>query len=112
MLGLAWFFMLYMWLNMLWIIKYKLSLPKFFWNKILNIKNPVLSAINLETTDRWGVNRRNIITYEIMGHREKVHYSTLVKIWASKCRGTPDNIIFNKHLIKGNSLPKIPQCKF
>jgi len=86
--------------------------PIYYREGYISIKNPVVSAINLEITDRWGINRRNIITYEIMGHKEKVNYSTLVKIWASNCRGTPDNIIFNKHLIKGNTLPKIPQCKF
>ncbi|MDD3985715.1 MAG: hypothetical protein PHY59_07540 [Methanobacterium sp.] len=86
--------------------------PIYYRNGYASIRNPILSAINLETTDRWGINRRNIITYEIMNHKEKVYYSTLVKIWASNCRGTPDNIIYNGHLIKGNRLPKIPKIKF
>ena len=47
-----------------------------------------------------------------MKHKEKANYSSQVKIWASNCRGTPDNIIFNGHLIKGNSLPRIPNRKY
>ena len=89
-----------------------LNHPAYYRNGYISTSNPVSSAINLETTDRWGINRRNIITYEVMNHKEKVNYSTMVKIWASNCRGTPDNIIFNGHLIKGNSLPRIPNKKF
>ncbi len=86
--------------------------PAYYRNGYISTSNPVSSAISLETTDRWGINRRNIITYAVMKHKEKVSYSTLVKIWASNCRGTPDNIIFNRHLIKGNSLPRIPNRKY
>lgn len=45
LLLLAWVFMLYMWLNMLWFVKFKLSMPKAFWNKILSIKNPAFAPI-------------------------------------------------------------------
>lgn len=45
LLLLAWIFMLYMWLNMLGFVKFKLSMPKAFWNKILSIKNPVFAPI-------------------------------------------------------------------
>ena len=86
--------------------------PAYYRNGYISTSNPVSSAINLETSDRWGINRRNIITYEVMNHKEKFNYSTMVKIWASNCRGTPDNIIFNGHLIKGNYLPRIPNKKY
>lgn len=45
LLLLAWIFMFYMWLNMLGFVKFKLSMPKIFWNKILSIKNPVFAPI-------------------------------------------------------------------
>lgn len=45
LLLLAWVFMLYMWLNMLGFVKFKLSMPKAFWNKILSIKNPAFAPI-------------------------------------------------------------------
>lgn len=45
LLLLAWIFMFYMWLNMLGFVKFKLSMPKIFWNKILNIKNPKFAPI-------------------------------------------------------------------
>ena len=70
--------------------------------------NPVSSAINLEASDRWGLNRRNIITYQVMN----TNFSTQVKIWASTCRRTPDNIYFGGKKIGKNTLPKIPLKKF
>lgn len=45
LLLLAWVFMFYMWLNMLGFVKFKLSMPKVFWNKILSIKNPAFAPI-------------------------------------------------------------------
>ena len=86
--------------------------PAFYRSGYTSTVNPVSSVINLATTDRWGVNRRNIITYEVIRYKDVVNYSTLVKVWASTCRGTPDNIIFGGHLIKGYNLPKIPNKKF
>jgi hypothetical protein len=86
--------------------------PAYYRNGYTSTTNPVFSAINLATTDRWGVNRRNIITYEVTNYKGKVNNSTLVKIWASTCRGTPDNIIFRGKTIEGYKLPKIPNKKF
>lgn len=49
LLLVAWFLMLYMWLNTLNILpsitRFWLNMPKFFWNKILNIKNPIFAPI-------------------------------------------------------------------
>lgn len=45
LLLLAWIFMLYMWLNMLWFVKFKLSMPKSFGGKILSIKNPAFAPV-------------------------------------------------------------------
>lgn len=49
LLLLAWILMLYMWLNTLNILpsitKFWITMPKFLWNKILNIKNPAFAPI-------------------------------------------------------------------
>jgi hypothetical protein len=86
--------------------------PAYYRNGYVSTKNPLASSINLATTDRWGVNRRNIITYEVTKYKDLVNYSTLVKIWASTCRGTPDNIVFGGKTIGGYKLPKIPNKKY
>ena len=78
--------------------------------------NPVSSAIHLAGTDRYGVNRRNIITYNV----QNIHNSTEVNIWASydggtlikRYRGKPDNIIFRGHKIYASTLPRIPSKKY
>ncbi len=78
--------------------------PEYYRTGYTSTLNPVASAIDLETTDGWGVNRRNIITYEVIMD----NYATNVKIWASTCRLTPDNIIFLGQTIWKNSIPGIP----
>lgn len=78
--------------------------------------NSVSSAIHLAGTDRYGVNRRNIITYNV----QNIHNSTEINIWASydggklikRYRGKPDNIIFRGHKIYANTLPRIPSKKY
>ncbi|HEX3014551.1 MAG TPA: hypothetical protein VHO92_09840 [Methanobacterium sp.] len=78
--------------------------------------NPVSSAIHLAGTDRYGINRRNIITYKV----QNIHNSTEVNIWASydggklikRYRGKPDNIIFRGHEIYAGTLPRIPSKKY
>lgn len=45
LLFIAGIFMITMWLNMLWIIKMKIWMPKIFGNKILSIKNPAFAPI-------------------------------------------------------------------
>ena len=78
--------------------------PGYYRSGYTSVSDPVYSAIHLETTDGWGLNRRNIMTYLV----SNVNYSTQVKIWASTCRSTPDNIIFGGKTISKYSLPKIP----
>ena len=90
--------------------------PVYYRQGIITKKaNPVSSAIHLAGTDRYGVNRRNIITYEV----QNVDNSTEVNIWASydggklikRYRGKPDNIIFRGHKIYASTLPRIPSKK-
>lgn len=45
LLAVAWIFMLFMWLNLLSILNFKLSINKFLWNKILSIKKPIFAPI-------------------------------------------------------------------
>jgi hypothetical protein len=78
--------------------------PSYYRSGYISTVNPISSAISLETTDKYGINRRNIITYQVMN----INYSTQVKIWASTCRGTPDGIIFGSKTISKYSIPKIP----
>jgi Bacterial Ig-like domain len=82
--------------------------PIFYRSGYTNKIDPVSSAIHIETTDRWGLNRRNIITYNVTS----TYFSTNVKIWASTCRRTPDNIIFGGKKIGKYTLPHIPNKKF
>jgi hypothetical protein len=82
--------------------------PSYYRSGYTSISNPVSSAISLAISDRWGVNRRNIITYEVMN----IINSTQVKIWASTCRGTPDNIIFMGKTIGKYTIPRIPNKKY
>ena len=82
--------------------------PYYYRNGYTSTSNPIASAINLATTDRWGLNRRNIITYQIMN----INYTTQVKIYASTCRGTPDNIFFLGQKIGKYTLPRIPNKKY
>lgn len=78
--------------------------------------NPVSKALYLAGTDKWGVNRRNIITYKV----ENIYSSTEINVWASydggklvhRNRGHPDNIIFRGHKIYAKSLPRIMGKKF
>ena len=78
--------------------------------------NPVSSAIHIAGTDRYGVNRRNIITYKV----QNIHNSTEVNVWATfdggklikRYMGKPDNIIFRGHKIYANTLPRIPSKKY
>lgn len=93
--------------------------PRYYRSGLLSstkLSNPVNSAIYLAGTDRWGVNRRNIITYEV----KNILNITRINIWASfdggklikRYRGKPDNIIFAGRVIYAKSLPRIPSKKF
>lgn len=79
--------------------------------------NPVSAAIYIAGTDRWGVNRRNILTYEV----KNINYNSRVRIWATydngkllgrRSRGRPDNIIFRGRKISAKSIPTISRKKF
>lgn len=91
--------------------------PRYYRQGFIKSKsNPVNSAICLAGTDRWGVNRRNVITYDL----QNIDNYTKVKVWASfdggklikRNRGRPDNIIFRGHKIYAKSLPRIPSKKY
>jgi hypothetical protein len=64
--------------------------------------DPVYSVINLALTDKWGINRRNILTYQIF--KDVNSGSTRVYVYASRTRFS-DNIIFQNQLINGSILP-------
>ncbi len=91
--------------------------PTYYRKGIISKKsNPVSYAVYLAGTDRYGINRRNIITYYI----KNIHNSTEVNVWASydggklikRYRGKPDNIIFRGHKIYAGTLPRIPYKKY
>ena len=93
--------------------------PSYYRKGIYTIKksNLVDAAIYIASTDKWGFNRRNIITYDV----KKIANSTNIKIWASfdtgkniarATRGQADNIIYKNIKTKANSIPKIPNKKF
>jgi len=81
-----------------------------------NKSSLVDSAIYTAATDRWGVNRRNIIAYDV----KKMDKTTNVKIWASNDDGRyvgrktmrADNIIYKGTTTKASSIPKIPSKKY
>ena len=52
----------------------------------------VYSNINLALTDGWGVNHRDIITYQVI--RDMDDYTTYIKVYASRTLYS-DNIVFN-----------------
>lgn len=90
--------------------------PTYYRHGIIPKKSvSVASAIYLAGTDRYGVNRRNVITYRV-----NVSNSTEVKVWASydggklikRYRGKPDNIFFGSRKIYASTLPKIPSKKY
>jgi hypothetical protein len=79
--------------------------------------NLVDAAIYIAGTDRWGVQRRNIIIFDV----KKIKNTTDVKIWASNDDGKyvgrsskrwSDNIIYKGTKTKANSLPIIPNKKY
>ena len=79
----------------------------------VNKSNLVDAAIYAASTDRWGVNRRNIIAYDV----KKIDKTTNVKIWASNDNGKnvgrvtnrADNINYKGNKTKATSIPKIPK---
>ena len=91
--------------------------PTYYKQGIIHKKsNSVSSAVHLAGTDRYGINRRDVITYCV----ENIHSTTEVKVWASydggklikTYRGNPDNIIFRGHKIHAGTLPRIPYKRY
>lgn len=91
--------------------------PRYYKQGIISKKSiSVSSAVYLAGTDRYGVNRRNVITYEV----KNVSNSTEVSVWGSydggklikRYIGKPDNVIFRGHEIYAGTLPRIPSRKY
>jgi hypothetical protein len=95
--------------------------PRFFreGNKtIISKEDAINKVIELDGTDEWGYNRKNIISYliESGNHINVQVYGTYdngnltidgkFKNWTSPAN--PDDIIFNGKFIKGISLPIVP----
>jgi len=82
----------------------------------VNKSNLVDAAIYIAGTDRWGVNRRNIIVYDV----KNINKTTNVKIWASNDNGKyvgrstnrADNILYKGIITKATSIPIIPNKKY
>lgn len=78
--------------------------------------DPIIAAAEIEGTDLWGINRRNVIIHDV----QKDINNTTLKIWAAFDNGTlinrndgnggPDDIRFlNNPIINGKTLPIIPK---
>jgi outer membrane protein assembly factor BamB len=78
--------------------------------------DPVTAAIYIAGTDRYGVSRRNIMTYEV----KKDTKQQTISAWASfdggilihRLKGSPDNVIFLGHEFDAKILPYIPDKLF
>jgi hypothetical protein len=92
--------------------------PNYFvhdqFNKFSN--DPIDAAIKILGEDAFGLDRRDIITYEFTQNNS----TSKANVWASfdggallnGARGYPDNIQFFGNMIQANELPKIPGKKF
>lgn len=78
--------------------------------------DPVEAAIYIAGTDLYGINRRNIMTYEVKNDSLK----NIINVWASFdggaligiLKGNPDNVNFLGRIYNANILPKIPDKLF
>jgi outer membrane protein assembly factor BamB len=88
--------------------------PRFYrdgFNSIILI-DPVDASIRITGTDFYGLNRRDIMTYEVVNGLN----TETITAWASfdggalinRTRGSPDNVTFLGHFFAAGSLPKIP----
>ena len=77
--------------------------------------NPIIAAAEIEGTDLWGVNRRDVIIHDVQTNTN----NTVLQIWASfdngslinrnNGKGGPDDIKFlNNQITYGKDLPIIP----
>ena len=92
--------------------------PSFFvhsqFNKFSN--DPVDAAIKIVGEDTYGLDRRDVTTYEFTD----VNNTTKVNVWASfdggalltGARGSPDNVLFFGNETYAKDLPTIPNKKF
>ncbi|MDI6702196.1 hypothetical protein [Methanothermobacter wolfeii] len=77
--------------------------------------DPARAAVYAAGTDSWGVNRRNILTYEVHAGEN----STSMKVYAGfdggrligRYRGRPDNVVFLGKFIGASAIPRIPSMK-
>jgi len=100
--------------------------PNLFRHGEYIIKNSsVDAAIYIAGTDKFGVNRRNIMVYDVTNFKydennTKNNTKTLIKIWTSNDNGKyvgrasskSDNIIFNGKIVRAESIPIIPNKKY
>lgn len=80
-------------------------------------ENAIDKVIELDGTDKWGINRKDILSYLI-----ETGDPTMVKVYGTYDNGNlincsspakPDNVIFNeKEFINGTSLPIVPNKMF
>jgi len=92
--------------------------PSYYRKGTYNVKsNSVDAAIYVAGSDKWGVQRRNIIIFDV----KKIKNATNVGIWATNDDGKyvgrsskkySDNIIYNKTKTKSSSIPIIPNKKY
>ena len=81
--------------------------PGYYRTGYTSTSDPVYSAFNLENSDAWGQNRRNIIAYEFF--KDVIPGSSLVKVYAARTIYS-DIIIFGGSVIGG--LPGSPDRKY
>jgi hypothetical protein len=84
--------------------------PSCYRNGYTSTVDPVSSVVNLALSDRWGLNRRNIITYHVTKEPDLINYSTSINVFASRTKMS-DYIYFGGSVISGSSLPRAPNYK-
>jgi len=79
-------------------------------------RDPLKAAVYVAGTDRWGINRRNILLYETLSEKNstsvKVHVTFDGGRLIGRYRGRPDNILFIGKYISASSIPRIPKTRF
>ncbi|NYB52367.1 MAG: hypothetical protein HVN35_07420 [Methanobacteriaceae archaeon] len=78
--------------------------PGYFRSGFASTADPVEYAIYRAMTNPWGVNHRNIITYQVIRDSDIYNYLTYVNIYASRTISS-DKIVIGGHVIHGSYLP-------
>lgn len=104
--------------------------PNLFRHSKYTVKknNPVDAAIYIAGTDSFGVNRRNIMVYNVTNFKynknntkNNINTKTLIKIWVTNDNGKyvgrntgskSDNVFFNGKKVRAGSIPIIPNKKY